>query len=129
MSAPVLIMAGGTGGHVFPALAVADALRARGVPVVWLGTRQGLEARVVPEAGIPVEWVSVVGLRGKGVLRLLRAPLIIGRRLLAGAADLAPGAPARGAGHGRVRLRSRRPDGAAAAAGLCASTSRMRSPA
>ncbi|MFO7857906.1 MAG: undecaprenyldiphospho-muramoylpentapeptide beta-N-acetylglucosaminyltransferase [Ectothiorhodospiraceae bacterium] len=71
---PVLIMAGGTGGHVFPALAVADALRARGVPVVWLGTRDGLEARVVPEAGIALEWLRVRGLRGKGWLGWLVAP-------------------------------------------------------
>lgn len=79
MNGPVLIMAGGTGGHVFPALAVADALRARGVSVVWLGTHQGLEARIVPAAGIPMEWVSVVGLRGKGVSRLVRAPFIVAR--------------------------------------------------
>ena len=44
---PIMIMAGGTGGHVYPALAVADELRARGVPVVWLGTRSGIEARLV----------------------------------------------------------------------------------
>lgn len=71
---PVMIMAGGTGGHVYPALAVADELRERGVSVVWLGTRKGIEARLVPEAGIPVDWMGVYGLRGKGVLRLMMAP-------------------------------------------------------
>ena len=51
----VLIMAGGTGGHVFPALAVAEVLRSRACRVVWLGTPRGIEARLVPAAGIPVE--------------------------------------------------------------------------
>ncbi len=74
-SRPVMIMAGGTGGHVYPALAVARALLAEQVPVVWLGTRKGLEAKVVPEAGITIEWLSISGLRGKGVLTLLLAPL------------------------------------------------------
>ena len=61
-----MIMAGGTGGHVFPALAVAEALRARDREVVWLGTRRGLEARLVPPHGIDIEWISIVGLRGRG---------------------------------------------------------------
>lgn len=74
---PVLIMAGGTGGHVFPALAVADELSERGIAVSWLGTQQGLEARVVPEAGYPLETVRVSGLRGKGVLRLMLAPFML----------------------------------------------------
>jgi UDP-N-acetylglucosamine--N-acetylmuramyl-(pentapeptide) pyrophosphoryl-undecaprenol N-acetylglucosamine transferase len=74
MSRPVLIMAGGTGGHVFPALALARLLRARSREVIWLGTRRGLEARVVPAENIPVEWLSVGGLRGKGVSTLLLAP-------------------------------------------------------
>lgn len=71
----VLVMAGGTGGHVFPALAVADELRARGVEVTWLGTRQGLEAEVVPRAGFPIDYIQVAGLRGKGILSWLLAPL------------------------------------------------------
>lgn len=74
---PVLIMAGGTGGHVFPALAVARELTALGVPVCWLGTRRGLEAKVVPAAGYPLSLIRVTGLRGKGVLRLLLAPFML----------------------------------------------------
>ncbi len=71
---PILVMAGGTGGHVYPALAVARALIAESQSVVWLGTRRGLEARVVPEAGIDIEWIRVRGLRRKGVLALVAAP-------------------------------------------------------
>ena len=72
--APILIMAGGTGGHVFPALALARLLRAASHEVVWLGTRAGLEARVVPAENIAIEWLSMSGLRGKGVATLLAAP-------------------------------------------------------
>lgn len=80
--AAVLIMAGGTGGHVFPALALARELRARSWPVLWLGTRRGLEAQLVPAEHIPIEWLSVSGLRGKGVWTLLPAPLLLLRALL-----------------------------------------------
>jgi UDP-N-acetylglucosamine--N-acetylmuramyl-(pentapeptide) pyrophosphoryl-undecaprenol N-acetylglucosamine transferase len=85
---PMLIMAGGTGGHVFPALAVAEQLRAGGWSVHWLGTQAGLEARVVPPAGIPVHWIRVKGLRGKGWLRKLSAPLMLLWALLQAAAVL-----------------------------------------
>ncbi|MGH8495328.1 MAG: undecaprenyldiphospho-muramoylpentapeptide beta-N-acetylglucosaminyltransferase [Gammaproteobacteria bacterium] len=78
---PILIMAGGTGGHVFPAMAVAQALLAREVEVVWLGTRRGLEARLVPPAGIPIEWINIGGLRGKGLTTVLVAPVALIRAL------------------------------------------------
>jgi len=67
-------MAGGTGGHVFPALALARLLRERSHEVVWLGTERGLEARLIPAEGIPLERLSVAGLRGKGMLAWLAAP-------------------------------------------------------
>jgi UDP-N-acetylglucosamine--N-acetylmuramyl-(pentapeptide) pyrophosphoryl-undecaprenol N-acetylglucosamine transferase len=68
-------MAGGTGGHVYPALAVAQALEAHSQNVVWLGTHRGLESTVVPNAGIDIEWVNVRGLRRKGLLAMLIAPV------------------------------------------------------
>lgn len=73
----LLVMAGGTGGHVYPALAVAQALRRRGVNVVWMGTRTGIEARAVPAAGFDIEWINVRGLRGQGPWRWLLAPVLI----------------------------------------------------
>ncbi len=82
MSRPILITAGGTGGHVFPALAVASLLREQGVPLVWLGTRGGIEARLVPAHGYPLETVAVAGLRGKGWRRRLAAPFEVARAVL-----------------------------------------------
>ena len=76
-----MIMAGGTGGHVFPALAVARVLRAGGHQVVWLGTRQRIEAQLVPAAGIPIEWIDIEGLRGRGLAGWLAAPLKLWRAI------------------------------------------------
>lgn len=81
MGTRVMILAGGTGGHVYPALAVARELRTEGHEVVWMGTKTGLEGRVVPAAGIPVEWLSVSGLRGKGWRSKLAAPMMLLRAL------------------------------------------------
>jgi UDP-N-acetylglucosamine--N-acetylmuramyl-(pentapeptide) pyrophosphoryl-undecaprenol N-acetylglucosamine transferase len=69
-----MIMAGGTGGHVFPALAVADHLRALGWRVVWLGARGGMEATLVPQHGYEMAWLRFSGLRGKGFLAKLLLP-------------------------------------------------------
>jgi len=77
MGANVLIMAGGTGGHVFPALACAREFQNRGYTVHWLGTPRGIENELVPSAGLPLHLINVTGLRGKGKLSLLKAPFVL----------------------------------------------------
>ncbi|MCG6932842.1 MAG: undecaprenyldiphospho-muramoylpentapeptide beta-N-acetylglucosaminyltransferase [Gallionella sp.] len=74
MSRSILIMAGGTGGHIFPALAVADILRARSWQVTWLGARNSMEAELIPRHKYEMAWVRFSGVRGKGLLRLLLLP-------------------------------------------------------
>ena len=73
MTKRIVIMAGGTGGHVFPALAVAQSLIEKGWQVSWLGTHKGLESRVIPENGIDIDYLSVAGIRGKGLLSKISA--------------------------------------------------------
>jgi UDP-N-acetylglucosamine--N-acetylmuramyl-(pentapeptide) pyrophosphoryl-undecaprenol N-acetylglucosamine transferase len=79
MTAPrtIMIMAGGTGGHVYPGLAVAQYLKARGWHAVWLGTQAGLEAKIVPPQGIEMAWLKFGGVRGKGIVNKLFLPLRI----------------------------------------------------
>lgn len=75
--ATVLIMAGGTGGHIFPALAIAQALKTQNIHVEWLGTSNSMESRLVPQAEIPIHFINIKGLRGKSKLSLLFAPFKI----------------------------------------------------
>ena len=90
----VVVMAGGTGGHVFPALAVAGELRQRGCSVSWLGTRHGIEARLVPAADIAIDWLDIGGLRGKGWRGWFAAPWRLGRAILQAFAALRARRPA-----------------------------------
>ncbi len=69
-----MIMAGGTGGHIYPAISVADYLREQGWKIVWLGSQAGMEARIVPPKGYAMAWIRFSGLRGKGLLRTLMLP-------------------------------------------------------
>jgi len=73
--APIVIMAGGTGGHIFPALAVAKSLQAEACSVTWIGTPNSMEARLVPEHGVPIRFINIKALRGKGVLAKLLLPM------------------------------------------------------
>jgi len=100
----VMIMAGGTGGHVFPALAVAQELRRQGMRVLWLGTRAGIESRVVPAAGVEIDYITIKGLRGGGILRWLLLPMRLNLAMLQS---------------WRI-LRRRRPDAALAMGGFAA---------
>ena len=72
-----LLMAGGTGGHIFPALAVAQSLQKRGHRVVWLGSQGSMEENLVPQHNIPLELIAMKGVRGKGLLRKLTLPFML----------------------------------------------------
>lgn len=78
----ILIMAGGTGGHVFPALAVAQALQQQNIEVHWLGTPRGLENEIVPRVNIPLHHIDITGWRGKGLKKWLLAPFLLTRAVV-----------------------------------------------
>ncbi len=78
----LLVMAGGTGGHVFPGLAVADKLKAQGWQISWLGTQDRMEAQLVPEHGYEIDFIDIAGVRGNGLKRLLMAPLRISKSII-----------------------------------------------
>lgn len=78
----LMVMAGGTGGHVFPGLAVAKQLQQQGWQIRWLGTADRMEAELVPKHGIEIDFIQVKGLRGQGLMRLLKAPFQIVNAIL-----------------------------------------------
>jgi UDP-N-acetylglucosamine--N-acetylmuramyl-(pentapeptide) pyrophosphoryl-undecaprenol N-acetylglucosamine transferase len=78
----VVVMAGGTGGHVFPGLAVAKQLSAQGWKVSWLGTKDRMEAQLVPDHGYEIDFIDIAGVRGNGLKRLIKAPFQIMKSIL-----------------------------------------------
>ncbi len=78
----MLIMAGGTGGHVFPALAVAEEMKLKDIEVHWLGTKRGIENDLVPSAGYPLHHIKVTGLVGSGIKRKIMAPFTLLRAVM-----------------------------------------------
>ena len=78
----ILIMAGGTGGHIFPALAIADELKKHHFKIIWLGTKKGMESSLIPENNYPIEYIDIAGLRGKGLMTLVTMPYKLIRAIL-----------------------------------------------
>ena len=74
MNAPkkLMIMAAGTGGHIFPGLAIASTMRQKGWEITWLGTQHGMEGKIVPSHGIEIDCIDFAGLRGKGLVHMLK---------------------------------------------------------
>ncbi|CAM4120454.1 undecaprenyldiphospho-muramoylpentapeptide beta-N-acetylglucosaminyltransferase [Pseudoalteromonas byunsanensis] len=82
MSKRLLVAAGGTGGHIFPGVAVGNELKAQGWEVTWIGTEDRMEAQVVPNNGFEIDFIKVQGLRGNGIKRLIKAPFMVIKAIL-----------------------------------------------
>lgn len=103
MSKKVVVVAGGTGGHIFPGIAVADYLKQQGWQVSWIGTPDRMEASVVPKHNIEIDFIDVKGVRGNGLKRLIKAPFMVINAIL----------------QARKVLKQQRPDVVLAMGGLC----------